>query len=91
MTFTHICGAYKETGDSKKPTLGHISSSGDVRNRWYSKLWSVSSNGEVRESNNHLLGSVDSWGTVKDRNGHVLGKASGVDRVYAAVFFFFEF
>ena len=59
--------------------------------RWYSKLGNVSSNGEVRDSNGHLLGSVDSLGTVKDRNGHVLGRASGVDKVYAAVFFFFDF
>jgi len=61
------------------------------RNRWYSKLGSVSSNGDVLDSNNHKLGSIDSWGTVKDRNGHTLGHANGVDKVYAAVFFFFEF
>ena len=90
----HVIGKITWSGDvqdANNHTLGHISSSGEVRNRWYSKLGSVSSNGEVRDSNNHLFGSIDSWGTVRDRNGHTLGHANGIDKVYAAVFFFFEF
>ena len=47
--------------------------------------------GDVFDNNNHKIGNIDSCGTVRDKNNHTIGHASGVDRVYAAVFFFFEF
>ena len=42
-------------------------------------------------ANNSQVGKIESDGTVRDANNSRMGSASGVNKKYAAAFFFFDF
>ncbi len=45
----------------------------------------------IRNANNVQVGKIESDGTVRDANNSRMGSASGVNKKYAAAFFFFDF
>ena len=62
-----------------------------MRNANNSRIGKVESDGTVRNANNSRVGKIESDGTVRDANNSRMGSASGVNKKYAAAFFFFDF
>ena len=71
--------------------VGKIESDGTVRNASNSRIGKIESDGTVRNANNSRIGKIESDGTVRDANNSRMGSASGVNKKYAAAFFFFDF
>ena len=62
-----------------------------IRNANNVQVGKIESDGTVRNANNSRVGKVESDGTVRDANNSRMGSASGVNKKYAAAFFFFDF
>ena len=45
----------------------------------------------LRDKSGNSIGKIESDGTVRDANNSRMGSASGVNKKYAAAFFFFDF
>ena len=43
----------------------------------------------LRDKSGNSIGKIESDGTVRDKSNRSIGKADGIERRYAALFFFF--
>ncbi len=75
--------------DASNMKVGSIDG-GTIRNKNNMKIGLVESNGIVRDAYNMKIGSVESDGAVRDASNMKIGSAEGVNKTYAAVFFFFD-
>ena len=71
--------------------LGKIERDGTVRSSSNSYRGKIERDGTIRNSSNSYMGKIESDGTVRDANNSRMGSASGVNKKYAAAFFFFDF
>ena len=73
-------------------TTGYIDSDGTIENSSHSTAGYITSDGTVENSSHSTIGYIQSDGTVEDSSHSTIGHASGVDKNWAAVvFFFFDF
>ena len=69
--------------------VGKVERDGTVRDRSNSYIGKIESDGTVRDRSNSYLGKIENDGTVRDKSNRSIGKADGIERRYAALFFFF--
>ena len=69
--------------------LGATGYAQDLRNSSNSYIGKIESDGTVRDRSNSYLGKIENDGTVRDKSNRSIGKADGIERRYAALFFFF--
>ena len=62
----------------------------DLKNSNNSTIGKIESDGTVRDRSNSYLGKIESDGTVRDKSNRSIGKADGIERRYAALYFFFS-
>ena len=61
----------------------------EMRNGSNAYVGKVERDGTIRDRSNAYVGKIESDGTVRDKSNRSIGKADGIERRYAALFFFF--
>src|SRR6185312_15245633 len=78
--------------NSSHSTTGYINSDGTIENSSHSTVGYVRNDGTIENSSHSTIGYVRNDGTVENESHSTIGYASGVDRKWIAVcFFFFRF
>jgi hypothetical protein len=66
-----------------------VENDGTIRNGSGTSVGKVEENGTVRNGSGTSIGKVEKDGTIRNSSGTGIGSAKGIDRKWAAVFFFF--
>ena len=88
--FVASSGYSQSFRDSNNMQLGKVESDGTVRNANNMRLGKIFEDGTIRDCNNMRLGTISSDGTIRNNNNMRVGTASGINKRYAAVLFFFN-
>ena len=80
----------QEMRNGSNAYVGKIERDGTIRDRSNAYVGKIESDGSVRNRSNAYVGKVERDGTVRDKSNRSIGKADGIERRYAALYFFFS-
>lgn len=90
----NLIGQVKNNGDIRNRMghlIGEVRKDGDILDEMGNRIGELRSDGDVLDRMGHRIGEVKSDGDVYDITGNIIGSAPGVDRIIAAVYFFFNY
>ena len=82
-------GFAQDIRDGSGTGQGKIEADGTIRNSSGTSVGKIDRDGTIRNSSGTGIGKVENDGTIRNGSGTSVGKVEGIDRKWAAVFFFF--